>query len=343
MTEDSLDKITTRAKDLKGEGLDSSHAFDAVVLEENIRNWPSAWGDNLCVLLYGDFQPPDYTLTYPSLRITVHFEKHTKTPIMGAMTVLKATVGIKEKSVDALIDAAKRINLLLGIYTLHKWNGSGCGWWSHLTHGGQGGVMDKFTHNGAMENSINTVLGHPIKVRKKLEAALYWLREPESLMAQKYRSDILRKYSAHWNTFECLVEVVNLLRPRKTLSDSEKQEQINNFMQDQDGTITAESIQKCYLNIINPGFVGKAEHALKVCFGDSDGEYYFQECFRIKPAKDRLYNIRNAINHGDIDTEDLHELMRIDAKLKRLWMINMKIFGLTISRSAPIDPKLPNK
>jgi hypothetical protein len=56
--------------------------------------------------------------------------------------------------------------------------------------------------------------------------------------------------------------------------------------------------------VVNRGFVGKASHALKMCFG-SDGDRYTEECFRLSPKEEPLYDIRNAINHGDIDDENL--------------------------------------
>jgi hypothetical protein len=59
-------------------------------------------------------------LTYPSLGITVHPEKQNNTIIRGAQTLLKAIVKVQEKSVPALIETRKRINLLLDAYTLHE-------------------------------------------------------------------------------------------------------------------------------------------------------------------------------------------------------------------------------
>ena len=117
-SEDSPERILARARELQDDGLDWLRAHGIAWLEERIRLRPSAWGDDLSLVLHGDFQPPDSTLSYPSLRITVHPMNVKKDNMIfkGAMTVLEATVKVKEKSVPALIDAARRINLLLGTH-----------------------------------------------------------------------------------------------------------------------------------------------------------------------------------------------------------------------------------
>jgi hypothetical protein len=208
MTEAFPERMFARARKLQGDGLDWLLANGIAWLEARVRQWPPAWGDDLRVLLYGDFQAPDSTLTYPSLGITVHPEKKDNTIIKGAMTVVEATVKVSEKSVPALIDAARRINLLLGTYTLHEWSNGGCGWWSWVTHDTGGGVLTKLTHDG-IEQSSTAVLSLPAEVRRKVEAAMFWVREPRNLLLESYRPDVLRVYSSYWNAFECLVEAVN--------------------------------------------------------------------------------------------------------------------------------------
>lgn len=337
MTESFPERMIASAQGLKNEGLAWHLAFGIARLEERVLKWPPARGDDLRVLLYGDFQAPDSTLTYPSLGITVHPEKKDNTVIHGALTVLEATVKVEEKSVPALIDAARRINLLLGTYTLYEWGNAGFGWWSWVTHDSGGGVLTKLTHDG-IERSTTAVLNLPSVVRRKVEAALFWVREPRNLLLESYRPDILRVYSSYWNAFECLVEAVGILKPRPKLTKSEKQAQIDEFVRQRGWKLTAEDIQDCYYNFVNPGFVGKASHALSVCFSN-EGERYAEECFRLPNRHDRLYDIRNAINHGEIDAENPKELLRVEARLQRLWMIVWRMFGRFIPFPTPVDSK----
>lgn len=329
------ERMLARESELQGEGVDQLLAHGIAWLEERIRHWPPAWGDDLRVLLYGDFQVPDSSLTYPSLGITVHPDKKDNTIIRGAMTVLEATVMVEEKSVPALIDAARRINLLLGIYTLHEWGNAACGWWSWVTHDTGGGVLTKLTHDG-IERSTLAVLALAPKVRRKVEAAMFWVREPRNLLLESYRPDILRIYSSYWNAFECLVEAVDLLKPQETYSKAKKQAQIDEFVKHREGRLSAADVQECYQQLVNRGFVGKASHALNVCFG-SDGARYATECFHRSPKGDRLYDIRNAINHGEIDAENPRELLRVQARLHRLRMILWNMFGRIIPFPVPVD------
>jgi hypothetical protein len=113
---------------------------------------------------------------------------------------------------------------------------------------------------------------------------------------------------------------------------------VDEFVGKRGGHLTAVDVQECYRSIVNPGFVGKASHALNVCFG-STGDRYTEECFRLSPQEDRLYDIRNAINHGDIDAENPKELVRVDARLSRLWMIVWRMFGRFIPFPTPADPQ----
>ena len=64
---------------------------------------------------------------------------------------------------------------------------------------------------------------------------------------------------------------------------------------------------------------------------------YIVECFRLKNRKDRLYDIRNAISHGEVDAENPEELIRIEARRMRLWMIVFGMFGRLVPFRAPSD------
>ncbi len=329
------EQLLGRARELKRQGFTWGHAWGKAILEQRIENWPSGWGDDLQILIYGDFQPPNGDLDFPELEITVHAEKIEGTVIRSALCVLKATVRISEKSVPALLDAARRINILLGSWTLVEWGNAGCGWWSHVMHGTGAGVGTTFDHKD-LRRAIEGVLGHSGPLREKLDAALYWVREPRNLLMEFYRGDLLRRYSAYWNAFECLVDAVLIARPQQKVSRSDKQVLVDEFLAQRSGKLTAADVVECYHEIVNPGLVGRASHALKVCFPD-DAPDYINECFRIEPPRDRLYNIRNSINHGDIDAENPKELLRVDDRLLRLWMIVWRMFGLFVPFSVPAE------
>jgi len=57
----------------------------------------------------------------------------------------------------------------------------------------------------------------------------------------------------------------------------------------------------------------------------------------MKPEHDRLYQIRNAINHGDVDADSPSELLRVEDRHHRLWMIVFGMLGLVIPIDRPLD------
>ncbi len=171
---------------------------------------------------------------------------------------------------------------------------------------------------------------------RKVRSALYWVREPRQLMMEGHRSDVLRVYAGYWNAFECLVEAVCILRPQAKLGRAEKQAGIDAFVAEQGGRLDAAAVAEGYKRFVDPGFVAKASHALKACFPERT-EQYVVECFRMKPEQDRLYNIRNAINQGDINADNPSEILRVEDRHRRLWMIVFGMLGLIIPIDRPLD------
>lgn len=334
-----IDELLKRKKQLEADGIESGVAFEKAALEQRIQNWPSQWGPDLHVLIYGDFQQPKEQLLIPQLGITVHPDKVEGSLIRSARCVLKATVLLKEKSVAEIVDASRRLNTFLGAWSLVEWGNSACGWWSHLTHGTPGGLLPVLTSEH-LPRAIEGILQLPQSVRGRVDAALYWIREPVVLMTERYRSEVLRTYVAYWNAFECLVEAVNILQPPEKPSGSDKQSLLDQFFSNRSGKITASTIQTAYQEIVNPGFVGKASHALRVCF-PTQAESYIRECFKAEKEDERLYNIRNAINHGEVDSENLEELLRIEGRLRKLWIIVWGMFGRLVPFPYPIDRESP--
>lgn len=335
---EEIDKWVRRAQELAAEGLDWSQAHGVAWLEQRISLWPEAWGDDLQILVFGDFSPPDGLFEIPSLGITVFPEKQEGHGIRNAMCVLKATVKVKEKTVREVIEAGRRINVFLGAYTLVEWGNGGCGWWSWVIHGTGSGAGTTLAHND-LPRAVDGILRLRPDIKQRVEAALFWVREPRNLLMEFYRNDVLRVYSAYWNAFECLVEAIIALRPMPKSDRKSKRELLDRFLSERKGRLTLHDVQDCYQRIVNPGFVGKAAHALQICFGP-EASQYIDECFRLSDKRNRLYDIRNAINHGTIDAEHPEELTRVQSRLTRLWMITWRMFGLLIPFPAPLDSTL---
>ena len=134
------------------------------------------------------------------------------------------------------------------------------------------------------------------------------------------------------------MDAIAILQPQPKESQKVKQERVNDFIKKREGALTLSEVEECY-RIVHPGFRAKASHALRVSFGDA-APRYIEECFTQSDKNNRLYAIRNAINHGDVDAENLDEQLRIDSRLSRLWMIVWGIFGRLIPFPAPLDRPL---
>ena len=332
----TIETMRQRMLGLVEEGLDMSRAWGIASLENRIANWRTAGTEEqLQIIVFGDFDAPQAELYFKTLGITIHPDKIENSIGNPARCTLKASVDIQEKSVPALIDAARRINVLLGAWTLVTWGNCSIRWWSSLTHDLGGGVIESLDQQN-LAQTVDGAMALPEKIRRRVDNALYWVREPRSLLMELHRSDLLRMYIAYWNAFECLVDAVNILRPPTGPNKAEKQQMINEYLADLSRPPTAADIQECYRSIVNPGFVGKATHALRECFG-TDADHRIDECFRLSQRGECLYDIRNAINHGDVDAENPEELIRIQAQFTKLKVIVLGMFSRLIPFSAPVD------
>lgn len=330
----SMAAAIRRAEELRATGADRRHALSVAFLEQRVAQWPSAWGDDLWIVLYGDFDPPASRLEFPHLGITIEPDRLDRSVVPTARTALRATVTIPEKSTAGITDAIRRINILLGSWVLVNWGNATLGWWCLWSEGG-GGVLLNLEHEEWKEASEAIAL-LPESVRRKVDAALYWIREPRNLIFERHRSDILSRYAGYWNAFECLVDAVLYYRPMPKLTKLEKQRRLDEFLKSCEGRVTPEIIVECHRAVIDPGLVGRASHALQVCC-PKDSARYIHECFKRPDRKNRLYDIRNSINHGDVDAENLTELLRIEYRLAQVQIIVLRLFACLVPFSSPVD------
>ena len=327
------DTFQARFQELQARGFED--AFDIADFEARIAEWPEAWGDDLRIEIYGDFEPPEKDLTFPELRITIHREKVEKTIISGARCVLRATVGIDGKTHEALIDASDRINTLMGIFTYLNLGNPGCSWYCRMFRGSITGGTGVFQEE-EMQVAIRHFQALSDRIRPHVRSALYWIREPQALLMESHRSDLLRVYSGYWNAFECLVEAA--YQAGKKPSPSEKRALLRKFIEEHGPLDNAASIDRCFREIIDPGLKGRASQALRAFFPEKkDAEYYMEECFTRPDKEERLYDIRNAINHGTIVIDDPLELQQMERRLFRLKMIVLRMLGAIFRVNAIAD------
>lgn len=326
---DSHARTRARAAALRAKGMPARRAIGIAALEERLARWPAEWGDALWVLIHGDFAPPSSALRFESLGIVIDAEPVRDSILKSAGCVLQAKVAVKERSVAAVIDAADRLAVLLGVYAAGVLGSTAAGWWSHLTHGAPGGAAPPF----AIER-IAPVLAAldalPREIERRVRAAIYWLDEPRPVAAETYRFDILRRYAGYFCAFECLVDAINLMKPLPAPSRAQKAEGIAAVVAVRGERLAVADIAELHRRYVDPDFTARAVHALKVCFGEG-APMHIEACFRVHPERNRLLAVNQAIRCGEIDASSLKERMRIEDRQARLSVI---VFGM-LARLVP--------
>ena len=333
-SDDPMKRLIERANELKDDSLDWGHAHSRAWLEHMITDaWPTGWGDDLHVLIYGDFKAPESKICDERLGITVYPEKLEKTVIRDSICVLKATVSLNGRSIKSIMNAIRRLNLFFGAWTLTSWGNNQVGWWCYLTHGGK--------VSASVDLEIDEILrvtdklcDLPVEMRQRVDSALYWMRATPALLLSSNYMHVFPAYTAHWNAFECLVEAIHIYRPEPHVSKAAKQKAIDDYTKERGGHLTAQHIDELYRSVVNPGFVGRAKHALRVCFGGVASDY-IHECFDRPDRHNRFYEIRNAINHGEIDAENPQERIRIESRLALLHLMLLQLFARIVPYSSP--------
>jgi hypothetical protein len=331
---DPIELMFARAQNLRAAGVSHSQAMALAEIEMRLSQWPKAWGDDLKILVYGDFQPTPHDLDFPELGIRLGSTERKNTVIKGALAVVDATVTVDAKTIPAVLDAVRRINVLLGALTLTNWANAAFGWWCYITHSGGGGMIAKIDE-AEVRAAVASIVRLPHKIRRKLDAALYWIRIGRPLVLETVKDGMLRTYVSYWNAFECLVDVVHLLRPRPKETRASKQAKIDGLLAS-GSTVTPEAIATLYRTVVDPGFTDRGTYALEVCFGEQ-APRYIEECFRRPDKENQLYRVRNSINHGDVDAENLEELARVQDRLGRLGILILMMFGRIVAMKAPVD------
>lgn len=310
--------LIARAKQYEAAGYDFFHALGLATFQTRIDAWPSGWGDDFVAIIFGDFDTPDDDLEFGALNIAIECEPLKKTVARSARTVLRARVRVPDKSVAAIKDAMRRLNLLVGLLSFTN-QGAPIRWWSYVTHAGGGGIGYKLQAERPL-GLLALVELLPDAARRRVSAALYWIREPRGMLFEQPRTDQLAVYAGYWNAFECLVDAANLIVPREKLDRGKKKEQIRARLAQAADEVGPGDIEAIYREVISPGLRPKAEYAVKLCAGDTAADF-IRECFDVEPAERQLYRLRNGINHGTLDVDDPETTILLDARFPMLWKL----------------------
>jgi len=138
--------------------------------------------------------------------------------------------------------------------------------------------------------------------RKRVASALWWYRKA---CAAAYYS-VFDGYTAHWNCLEILCNVSG----GKINKGPEVDEAIQNYLKGKK-EIKAGHILECYNRFVSYSIKSQMKDALKNMLGEEQANQLVYQCFEILPEKDRLYQIRNDINHGNISENSAQDHERV--------------------------------
>ncbi|MBK6769376.1 MAG: hypothetical protein IPG72_10305 [Ardenticatenales bacterium] len=270
------------------------------------------------MLVGGDFLPPGSDLVHKELRITVYSQPLRNTTVFGrALCVLRVRISVTTHSVRDYSDAIRRLNVLLGSQAVASWGASGIVWWCALTGMIKGSRAEPFGSDAA--TFVELLYRLPEQTKHRVEAALYWMREPRSHLGEGYRLDTVRAFTSYWTAFECLVAAACELVPLSKPSVEAISALAAKIWNPDRSEVDREALDRAY-RMASPGFPVQARHALRT-FVPNDADRAIIECFEHTDERLRLHRIRNSISHGGARAEDLiaeAHLAPREAELRRV-------------------------
>jgi len=336
--EEPAEAFFARIRKFQSKGIAHPEAFERARLEQSIQSWPEAWGDYLQVWLYGGIEITS-DVEVQGLGLYISSERKTGKFVFHAPWAYLCRLEVKSKDLPGVLDAIRRLEKFL-----NSWHVVSLGRTIHYfcVFFFQGAdVQTSLT--GELEEVkqfLNTLETYQPHQQELILRAAWWLRQSQhSFLSGVSSPSSYAMYSAYWNAFECLVEVVCDLVPLPSSSASQKAKEVAEFFQRLSGAPTPADVETCYQLHVNPGLQKRARHALALVFGLA-GEQYFDMCFKQRPKRNQLYQIRNDINHANIVEFNLDDRLRVENGLHRLHYIVLNIFFVLTKQPIMLDQEV---
>lgn len=337
MTKAPFEDFLAYVEKLTVQGVSYPEAFERARLEQSIRSWPKAWGDYLEVWLYGAIEITS-DIDIPELGLHVSSVKKTDKFVFSAPWAYRCRLEVKSKDLPGVLDAIDRLETFLNSWHIVSWGRTIHYFCTFFTSGGDA-VTELPKEWEGIKRFLSALGRYKQHQCDLILRAAWWLRHSQhSFLSGHYNPSSFAIYSSYWNAFECLVELICDIVPPRTLSRTQKVQNVAKFFQNRRQPTPAD-VEFCYQTYVNPGLPKRARHALAVVFGPV-GEQYYEECFRKQPEQDRLYQIRNDINHANIVEFNLDDRLRVENGLYRLQIIVLNMFFVLTRQSVMLDTEI---
>ena len=200
-----------------------------------------------------------------------------------------------------------------------------------------GTTSDLSASKDAVNIAVGKIAGYSPPVKDIVTRAAWWFRQSQKgWQTGNSNPSVFVTYPQLWNAFEVSVEALCELNAPPSLSRKAKDSAIADFIKNLGRIPTAKDIDVCYRYLVNRPFRHQASHALKLVFGEV-ADQYENEIFTRSPKKERLYEVRNDIDHGNVIVHLPEERQRIEKASSRLGVIVLDMLCLLTSQSFPVD------
>ncbi|HXS41149.1 MAG TPA: hypothetical protein VN766_13265 [Stellaceae bacterium] len=328
-----------RMGELRAEGLSHHDAFERSNLEQRAEIALRQSKTHLIVWLFGALDlKRRYDFPEFGLVITGDVDKNPG-HIFRVGTAYKAEVALRSADIAGLLEAIERVERFIAAWHLVS-GGGDIHYFSAFMHGmslGAAGV--NLDADEALLSSFDSVVrALPERARSLVDRAASWFRQGKTgYFAGGWRSSIFAEYAAAWNAFECLVGAICSLNPPRGTNRTEKQQLINDYLASIGRPPTLQDIDFCYSRIVNPGLRHETTHALRLIFG-ATADQYLAELFSATPQENSLYNIRNDINHANINETKFEDWLRVGRGYARLSLIVRQLLRIAGALPVILDP-----
>jgi hypothetical protein len=152
--------------------------------------------------------------------------------------------------------------------------------------------------------------------RQQVSRALWWYRK--ACVATSY--SVFDGYTARWNCLEILCGVSG----SQVKQEPSAARKIQDYLKGKK-SITPGHIQECFNRWVNYSIAQQMRDVLSKLLDDRQAAQIVRECFEVTPEENRLYQIRNDINHGNILENSAVEYERVYMRGTVLLQIVMKL------------------
>ncbi|MDP1714837.1 MAG: hypothetical protein Q8L41_08835 [Anaerolineales bacterium] len=339
---DQIDQLQAARQPISG-------TLEQVRLQERIDAWPEEWGDYLHVSLFGAIEVASDVMI-PELEIEVSSKREMGTFVFHNFWTFPCRIKVRSKDWEGVSDAITRLESFLNAWHITTCRsgatptlgaGSAIHYYCSLLSAPYAVLSQLVEETAQIKSFLDGCNRHNEQIRLKIMRAAWWMRQARhDLLSGAPNISIFSLYSSYWNAFECLIDVACNLIPPKKLSKADKAKQIQQYVSalPKPLELEVEDILHCYNSIVNLGFPHKAHHVFSLMIDKETGERLYSECFTKQPETDRLYKIRNDIDHGNITEYDMPTRIRVLNGLERLREIVLPLFiWLTNIREEPMQ------